>query len=172
MKRKTPYLLAGLAVCSAGILLLALCGGSSWYAPTELFSPELEVIFDLRLRRVLTAFLVGAALAAGGTACQAVLRNELADPYILGISGGASLGAALAILSGAVVHSVWALPGGAFCGALTALALVSVPANRLTTIIRHRSQEIVRFVMFHFPSFLKIRMVSFYHNPEKNQAFT
>lgn len=129
MKRKTPYLLAGLAVCSAGILLLALCGGSSWYAPTELFSPELEVIFDLRLRRVLTAFLVGAALAAGGTACQAVLRNELADPYILGISGGASLGAALAILSGAVVHSVWALPGGAFCGALTALALVLLPAR-------------------------------------------
>ena len=129
MKKKTPFFFAGLAVCGTAILLLALCGGSSWYTPAELFTPDLEVISDLRLRRVFTAFLVGAALASGGVACQAVLRNDLADPYILGISGGASLGAALAILSGAVVHSVWALPGGAFCGALAALALVLLPAR-------------------------------------------
>lgn len=128
MNVKNAIFPAALLLCGAGILLLALCGGSSWYSPAELFSPDLEVIANLRLRRIMTAFLVGAALAAGGTACQAVLHNDLADPYLLGISGGSSLGAALAILSGAVVHSVWALPGGAFCGALAALAVVLIPA--------------------------------------------
>ena len=128
MKLKTPFLFAALLFCGAVILLLAMCGGSSWYTPAELFSPDLEVIAALRLRRIVTAFLVGSALAAGGTACQAVLHNDLADPYLLGISGGASIGAALAILSGAVLYSVWALPAGAFCGAMAALAVVLIPA--------------------------------------------
>ena len=118
------FLLAGAALLGA-----ALCGGSEWYAPTELLSPDLEAILALRLRRLVTAFLVGAALATGGTACQAVLRNDLADPYLLGISGGASLGAALAILTGAAMQSAFALPGGAFLGALAALAVVLFPAR-------------------------------------------
>ena len=115
----------------AGLLLLglALCGGSQWYTPAELLSPDLEAILALRLRRLVTAFLVGSALAAGGTACQAVLRNDLADPYLLGISGGASLGAALAILTGMAMQSAFALPGGAFLGALGALAVVLFPAR-------------------------------------------
>lgn len=133
MNRKRQVLTAVLLLLGAGIFLLALCGGSAWYTPGELFSPDLEVILDLRLRRIITAFLVGAALAAGGTACQAVLRNDLADPYLLGISGGASLGAALAILSGAVLVSVWALPAGAFCGAVAALLLVLLPAGKKDT---------------------------------------
>ena len=128
MSLKAPFFFAGFLFCGAVILLLALCGGSSWYTPAELFSPDLEVIAALRLRRIITAFLVGSALAAGGTVCQAVLHNDLAEPYLLGISGGASLGAALAILSGAVLYSAWALPGGAFCGALAALAVVLIPA--------------------------------------------
>ena len=118
------FLLAGAALLGA-----ALCGGSEWYAPAELLSPDLEAILALRLRRLVTAFLVGAALATGGTACQAVLRNDLADPYLLGISGGASLGAALAILTGAAMQSAFALPGGAFLGALAALAVVLFPAR-------------------------------------------
>jgi len=117
-------LLAGLA-----LLGVALCGGSEWYTPAELLSPDLEAILALRLRRLITAFLVGSALAAGGTACQAVLRNDLADPYLLGISGGASLGAALAILTGAAMRSAFALPCGAFLGALGALSLVLFPAR-------------------------------------------
>ena len=128
MKQKTAIGFALLLLCSLAVIFPALCGGSSWYSPAELFSPDMEVIAALRLRRIITAFLVGSALAAGGTACQAVLHNDLADPYILGISGGASLGAALAILSGAAAVSIWALPGGAFLGALAALALVLIPA--------------------------------------------
>ncbi|AFK22288.1 iron ABC transporter permease [Pyrococcus sp. ST04] len=55
------------------------------------------IILDIRLPRVLLAYLVGFALALSGTASQALFRNPLADPYILGISGGASIGAALAL---------------------------------------------------------------------------
>ena len=57
-----------------------------------------EIIFGSRLPRVLLAAIVGAALACAGVALQAILRNPLADPYILGISSGAGLGGALAIM--------------------------------------------------------------------------
>lgn len=118
--------LAGLG--GSALLLATLCGGSSWYTPWELFgNPELHVILLLRLRRLCGAFLVGAALASGGTACQAVLHNDLAEPYVLGISGGAGLGAALAILCGWTQICAVALPGGAFLGAALILLIVLLP---------------------------------------------
>lgn len=85
------------------------------------------VVWQLRLPRVLTGLCVGAVLASAGTCLQAVVRNDLADPYLLGISSGASFGAALAIAAGAgqVVGALTAT-GGAFIGALGALAMVVV----------------------------------------------
>ncbi|UCC21745.1 MAG: iron chelate uptake ABC transporter family permease subunit, partial [Planctomycetota bacterium] len=83
-------------------------------------------IFVIRLRRVILAALVGAALACSGVVLQAILRNPLADPYILGISSGAGLGAMIAVLSG-ITWSFW---GGspvtvfAFAGALGTVWLV------------------------------------------------
>jgi iron complex transport system permease protein len=83
-------------------------------------------IFVLRLRRVVLAALVGAALACSGVILQALLRNPLADPYILGISSGAGLGAIIAVLSGIT----WKFWGGsavsvfAFGGALLTVWLV------------------------------------------------
>jgi iron complex transport system permease protein len=80
------------------------------------------IVRDLRVPRVLLAFLVGGSLAVTGAALQALVRNPLADPYLLGLSGGAGLGAVGAIalhLGGA-----WALPACAFLGALLAVALV------------------------------------------------
>lgn len=65
------------------------------------------ILLDVRLPRLLLAFLVGASLAAVGVALQALLRNPLADPYILGISSGAALGAALALQFG----FTWAMGG-------------------------------------------------------------
>jgi iron complex transport system permease protein len=75
---------------------------------------------------VLLAFIVGGCLAAVGTALQAMLRNPLADPYVLGISSGAALGAALAILMGleASLLAFSTLPLCAFGGGLLALAIV------------------------------------------------
>ena len=65
------------------------------------------IVLDLRLPRVLLSFLVGASLAAVGVALQALLRNPLADPYILGVSSGAALGAVLALQMGIA----WAFAG-------------------------------------------------------------
>lgn len=80
------------------------------------------IVRDLRVPRALLAFAVGGGLAVAGAALQAVVRNPLADPYLLGLSGGAGLGAVLAIalhLGGA-----WVLPLAAFAGALGAVGLV------------------------------------------------
>jgi iron complex transport system permease protein len=92
----------------------------------ESADPTAVILLQLRLPRVLLAFLVGGCLAAVGTALQAMLRNPLADPYVLGISSGAALGAALAILLGleASLLAFSTLPLCAFGGGLLALAIV------------------------------------------------
>ena len=83
------------------------------------------VILDLRLPRVLLALLVGGGLAVAGAMFQGVLRNPLADPFTLGVSGGAALGAALAISLGvAGAAAGLALPLAAFAGAGVALGVV------------------------------------------------
>src|SRR6266550_6013311 len=81
-----------------------------------------DIVWNLRAPRALLAFLVGGSLGVAGAGLQALVRNPLADPFLLGLSGGAGLGAVLAIalhLSGP-----WALPVAAFVGALAALGLV------------------------------------------------
>jgi iron complex transport system permease protein len=81
-----------------------------------------DIVWNLRAPRALLAFLVGGSLGAAGASLQALVRNPLADPFLLGLSGGAGLGAVLAI----ALHlpGPWALPVAAFIGALAALALV------------------------------------------------
>ncbi len=98
------------------------------------FSPEqAAILLRVRLPRILLAALAGAALAASGTTFQAVLRNSLADPYVLGISGGAALGAILAVTSGLEeAASGWLVrPLAAFAGAcLTVVAIVWLSRSR------------------------------------------
>lgn len=85
-----------------------------------LLSPIQEaIVWQLRLPRLLTACFVGAGLALSGAVMQALTSNPLADPYLLGLSSGASLGAVAVLLLGAAV----ALPFAAFAGAVAALAL-------------------------------------------------
>ncbi len=81
-----------------------------------------SLIRSLRLPRVLLAFLVGGALATAGASLQALVRNPLADPYLVGLSGGAGLGAVLAIALR--LGGPWAVPLSAFAGALGAVAIV------------------------------------------------
>ncbi|MBH8598534.1 MULTISPECIES: iron ABC transporter permease [unclassified Thermoactinomyces] len=89
------------------------------------------IIWQLRLPRVLLVALVGAILAIAGVVYQGILQNPLADPYILGVSSGASVGAVLAIVTswGAALLGGWSLPGFAFAGACLALALVLMLAR-------------------------------------------
>ncbi|MEU3020305.1 MULTISPECIES: iron ABC transporter permease [unclassified Nocardiopsis] len=84
-----------------------------------------QVIWEIRTPRVLLAAVVGAGLGAVGVAVQAMVRNPLADPYILGVSSGASVGAVLvSVLGGAAALGVHAVSAGAFAGALAATLLV------------------------------------------------
>ncbi|MDB4875973.1 MAG: btuD [Gemmatimonadetes bacterium] len=82
------------------------------------------IIRQLRAPRALQAALVGAALAVSGATFQALLRNPLAEPYILGVSSGAAAGAVLAVVTGWAVRFVWALPLAAFAGAVLSMLVV------------------------------------------------
>jgi iron complex transport system permease protein len=80
------------------------------------------IVRELRLPRALLAFLVGGSLAVTGAALQALVRNPLADPYLLGLSGGAGLGAVAAIIF--QFGSAWSVPITALVGALLAIVVV------------------------------------------------
>ena len=86
-----------------------------------------QVLQEIRIPRTLAAFVTGGLLALSGAIMQVLLRNPLADPYILGISGGAAVGALSAILLGA--SGFW-LSNAAFAGALFSIVLVFGIANR------------------------------------------
>ena len=87
------------------------------------------IVIDIRLPRILLAIFVGASLSVAGTSFQALLRNPLADPYILGVSSGAAVGAILAVVAQThLALPVWlatsTTPLGAFLGALATIAAV------------------------------------------------
>jgi iron complex transport system permease protein len=129
MLKSPSLLLPILGGLSIGALLLALLVGSSaagagtilaWWSGTA--GPEaLEVVLRLRLPRALAAFGTGAALAVAGALMQVLLRNPLADPYVLGTSSGAAVTALTAMLLGA---SGLAVDAAAFAGALGSTLLV------------------------------------------------
>ncbi len=135
MRRLQPLLLALLVIAC---MLVGLAAGSVPLSLSEVWDGLLRsdasaavIVRDLRAPRVLLAFLVGGSLAVCGTALQAMIRNPLAEPFLLGLSGGAGLGAVIAIASRA--GGPWAVPVAAFVGALASIALVyrlSVVAGR------------------------------------------
>lgn len=88
-----------------------------------LSSTDKTILFSIRLPRIVFAGIVGGALAAAGVVFQGLLRNPLADPYILGISGGAAVGALCALLLG-IGLSPLGTSGSAFLGALLTIVLV------------------------------------------------
>jgi len=110
----------GLGLAAALALAAAVLLGPTHVPWNALGSSE--IIRTLRLPRAILAFLVGGALGLAGAGLQALVRNPLADPFLLGLSGGAGLGAVIAI----ALHwgGPWTLPLAAFVGALLAMGLV------------------------------------------------
>ena len=100
------------------------------------------ILWQLRLPRIALAMIVGAALAMAGATYQGLFRNPLADPYLIGVSSGAALGATVVILTGVPLasHGISTLPLAAFVGGLAAVAIAYTVARRadglpLTTLI-------------------------------------
>ncbi|MBI4741725.1 MAG: iron ABC transporter permease [Betaproteobacteria bacterium] len=128
-RRRALLILFGLSVLALFGLAHALAVGSVTVAPAQVVSALLgqdgsvsaEIVRSLRLPRALGGFACGGLLALAGALLQVLLRNPLADPYVLGISGGAGLGAVAAIFFGL---GAAAINGFAFAGALGAMATV------------------------------------------------
>lgn len=107
------------------LIISAIPGAGSLIDVNQFPSIHQVIIVDIRMPRVILAALVGSALAAVGTTFQGLFKNPMADPYIIGVSSGAALGAAIAIVLGAEsMISFWALPAAAFLGALLSTWLV------------------------------------------------
>jgi len=128
-RRRALLILAVLAALSQLCIAMALMVGSIAINPAEVLATLVgdgggtagDVVRSLRLPRALTGFACGGLLALAGALLQVLLRNPLADPYVLGISGGAGIGALLAIVLG---FGVGGINGLAFVGALGAMLLV------------------------------------------------
>lgn len=130
----TGLLMLGL-VLSLGVGAVSLTPGEviqALFAPETLTAPQrhiVAIVWDFRLARTLLAALVGAALGGAGAAYQGLFRNPLADPFIVGVSSGAALGATIVIVTGwagsvSLTGGLGAVPLGAFVGALAAAGLV------------------------------------------------
>ena len=109
-------------------VVLDVLGNKLWSAGHLLDPIDEGIIWNYRLPRALVAGACGAGLAMAGVVLQALLRNPLADPYLLGISAGASTGAVLVAIIG-VGAGALSMSAGAFVGALAAFALVALLAR-------------------------------------------
>jgi len=139
-----------LAACLVALALAVVLGVSFGTDPVSLASAlsdpasrDHDIVFEVRLPRVLLGALAGAGLSVVGVALQALLRNPLAEPYVLGVSGGSALGATLAILLGltgstvigASLVPIAALAGGAAATALVHAFAASAPGSRGTSVL-------------------------------------
>jgi iron complex transport system permease protein len=143
-----------IAVFAAVFFLELLCGVSGFglpdfYLPPEIIADdpfaagevqstlfaanEINPIFKLRLLRSAAALITGGSLALAGLLLQSVLKNPLAEPFILGISGGAAVGAGIMIFTGAAALCAFAASAGAFGGALAVLFILMIMTGRNKT---------------------------------------
>lgn len=143
-----------LLLVGAVTLLIGVLWGPVAYTPTQVFRALTDadatasvIVRHLRLPRVLLAFGVGGSLAVAGAALQALVRNPLAEPWLLGVSGGASLGAVAAVVLG--LPPGWSVASCATVGALGAVTLVyrigAVAGRRLDTRVLLLAGVVVSF---------------------------
>lgn len=140
MSNKVTYGLVGTLLLS---LTLSCLSGSSGFGlrGVDWNGHDLwrVLLFEVRMPRALTAFLLGSALGAAGAALQGLFRNPLADPAILGVSSSAALAAQVTLFAGWALTWPWVLPIAASLGALIATALLL----RLVGTARHGALELL-----------------------------
>jgi len=138
MRSRSLILFLTLSLLTVGLFLTDLAWGSIHISVREILSVfagkgangiNTEILLNFRLPKAITAILAGASLSVAGLMMQTLFRNSLADPYILGVSSGASLGVALVMMAATVlpvafVSSGWALIVAAIIGASVVLVLV------------------------------------------------
>ena len=135
---RSPARIALLALAVLVAAVISVSFGASGLGPRDLWrtlagdaDPAVRtILLQLRLPRAALAALVGGALGLSGCTFQALLRNPLAEPYVLGVSGGAAVGAVSVFVTGLGVRMPWMLPLGAFLGAVAAMTLVLEVARR------------------------------------------
>jgi iron complex transport system permease protein len=119
-----PLLIGGLAVAALVAFVLSLATGPSGFGLSSGREAASLILWEIRLPRAVLGALVGAALGLSGAALQGYLRNPLAEPSLVGVSGGAALGAVLAIHLGLAQAFALALPLGGLIGAAVAMLAV------------------------------------------------
>ncbi len=137
-RRSKVLLVAGLLPLLAAVIMLALCAGSAWISPPQVIrlltskgtNPLTTVVLKLRLPRTLLGTAVGGALGLAGVMLQGLFRNPLVEPYTLGISGGAALGVALAIVFKLNMGGNFSLALAGFAGAMAVIGLLYLMAQR------------------------------------------
>ncbi len=142
----------GLANFTGAVVLAAFLLASTLYGTTQIplsdvveaialnsglvegdMSPLHRIVFDLRLPRALFAAVIGAGLGIVGVVLQTTTRNDLADPFLFGLSSGAAAGAVFVITVTGDILGIWTLPLAAFCGGLVASGIVLALVHGLRT---------------------------------------
>ncbi|MEB3033291.1 FecCD family ABC transporter permease [[Mycobacterium] nativiensis] len=187
MKARTTLVLAGLAVTVLVLAVLGLALGPVRVPLADtvrvLFGAEASdprwqvIVTNMRLPRVLTALAAGAALGVAGLQLQTLFRNTLADPYILGVSSGASLGVALVVLLGGAAGAGFStgMAGAGRAGAVVAAALGA--AAMLTLVLtlsrwtRSAATLLLIGVMIGAASTALVSLAMVYADPQRVQQF-
>ncbi len=127
-----------LIIISIGILFVSVFAGTRFINPFNADAVDMQILFSIRLPRIAVAILIGSALGASGAVLQGILRNPLADPYILGISSGASLMAAVGIIFGSIIFGLFTIPFFAFIGAVSTGIAVGIMGYKKGGILPER----------------------------------
>ena len=165
----------GISTGSSDISLvdtLSIIGNKTMNIPLSehISDKDISIVWKLRLPRVLLAFLVGGCLATSGSVVQSVLKNELASPYTLGVSSGASLGAGLIIVSGLSIPLIgsFTLPFIGFIAGLITVFSVIVFATKIDRTMSNNTIVLVGMVLSLFVNALLTTLTAFFSEDLKS----
>lgn len=181
MKQRYPFLFLLLVILTAVLFLTDLVFGSVHIPLRDVFSVftgnssniiTSEILLNLRLPKAITAILTGASLSVAGLMMQTLFRNPLADPYILGVSSGASLGVALTIMSTSLLpfafaNDGWLLILSATIGASLVLLLVIVVSFK----VRNAVSLLIVGMMFGMIAGSLVNVLQNFSNPDSIKLF-